>query len=174
MSSRKPSLTAPSNRNYGFCLEEAGLHWATKKMRSPRDREPTHTDAHAYCLVHCELCTFCYGGSWHKCWYRIFYTCILLTLFRKLGPHFFFRLFSVKWSLCCMYAGKPFSYIRLMSTLKDFLWPTWAKKTIGKQVGYFYIVILDACPCIRVPTSPGWMFMVECWGLIEGKKEAAL
>lgn len=58
-----------------------------------------------------------------------------------------------------------------MLTLKDFLWPTWAKKSVRKKVGYFYIVILDTCPCIRVPTSPGWMFMVECWGLIEERKK---
>lgn len=40
VSSRKPSLAAPSNRNYGFCLEGAGLHSATKKMRSQRERRP--------------------------------------------------------------------------------------------------------------------------------------
>lgn len=41
VSSRKPSLAAPSNRNYGFCLEgAAGLHSATKKMRSQRERRP--------------------------------------------------------------------------------------------------------------------------------------
>lgn len=39
-SSRKPSLAAPSNRNYGFCLEGADLQSNTKKMRSQRERRP--------------------------------------------------------------------------------------------------------------------------------------
>lgn len=89
VSSRKPSLTAPSNRNYGFCLEGAGLYWATKKMRSPRDREPAHRCA---CVVS-SLCTVMKHVGTHVCT-LLFILALLSSLTLELYSMYPWKLFS--------------------------------------------------------------------------------